>query len=454
MNFTAYLALLGWPLVALTLCATLPPRRAVIAAFIGAWLFLPMASLPIPGLPDWTKLSATCISLLAGVLIFDFERLSRFRPSWIDLPMAAWCLCPIASSLTNTLGLYDGLSTCLFMIVTWGLPYIFGRLYFADMDGLRELAIGVFLGGLAYIPFCLFEIRMSPQLHTIVYGYNFQGSEHSHRFGGWRPAVFMAHGLMVGMWMTMSSLVGLWLWTSGTLRRLRGIALPWFLVPLVVTAILCKSAGAVVLLLVGILILAWFHGFRNRAPMHLLGIVAPLYILVRISGLWSGAELVEAAKLVSAERASSLATRFDNEDRLSDKAMKQAVFGWGGWGRSRVYDDSGRDISITDGLWIIEFGSRGLVGLTAMLGVFLLPIVILVRRVPVREWTRAWGAPAAALTTVVGLYLVDCIANAMITPIFILAAGGLTGLTPFRPVAAKPAAAEPRGDEAAAPTGS
>src|SRR6185503_4686314 len=64
LNFTVYVALLGWPLVAICLCAILPPRRAVITAFIAAWLFLPMASFPIPGLPDWTKMSATAISLL------------------------------------------------------------------------------------------------------------------------------------------------------------------------------------------------------------------------------------------------------------------------------------------------------------------------------------------------------------------------------------------------------
>ncbi len=41
--------------------------------------------------------------------------------------MAVWCACPIASSLTNGLGLYDGLSASFGRFVMWGLPYLLGR---------------------------------------------------------------------------------------------------------------------------------------------------------------------------------------------------------------------------------------------------------------------------------------------------------------------------------------
>lgn len=432
MGFTVDVALIGWPLVALALCAILPPRRAIITAFLAAWLFLPMARIPIPGLPDWTKMSATCVSMLAGLMIFDLDRLASFRPKWIDLPIAVWCLCSIASSLANDLGLYNGLSASLIMTVTWGLPYFLGRLYFNDVEGLRVLAIGLFIGGLVYIPFCLYEIWMSPQLHKIVYGYHFQTFDTARRFGGWRPSVFMQDGLMVGMWMSMSSLVGFWLWVSGTLRSLRGIALPWFLVPLLVTAVLCKSFGAIVLLAAGLAVLLLVHRFRTRGLLFALGAAAPMYILLRVGGLWSGSELVAAAAIVSAERAGSLESRMHHEDQLSDKALQRPVFGWGGWGRSRIRDESGREISITDGLWIIELGDRGFVGVVAMLGVFLLPLARLIRLIPAREWTRAYAAPAAALTTVVVLYLIDCLPNAMVTPIYMLAAGGITGLMLYR----------------------
>lgn len=432
MNFTVPVALFGWPLVALVLCALLTARRAVITAYVAAWLFLPVYRYPILGLPDWTKISATSVSLLLGLMIFDLRRILAFRPRWIDLPMLVWCLCPVASSLANGLGLYDGVSISLDQTLTWGIPWFLGRVYFGDVDGVRDLALGLFIGGLVYIPFCLYEVRMSPQLHHFVYGFHQHSFAQTHRFGGWRPTVFMDHGLMVGMWMSMASLVGIWFRVSGGLRTFLGISSLWFVIPLAVTSVLCKSAGALVLLLGGIAILLWVRRFQTRVPLYLLGVVAPLYILVRATGLWSGAELVEAARVVVADRADSLSSRLTQEDLLAARALKQPVFGWGrSRGRWRVADETGQSIAATDGQWIIEFSQRGVVGLIAMLGVFLLPGVALVRRVPVQEWARAVAAPVAALTTVVGLYLVDCIPNAHVTPVVLLAAGGITGLMYF-----------------------
>ena len=53
---------------------------------------------------------------------------------------------------------------------------------------------------------------------------------------------------------------------------------------------------------------------------------------------------------------------------LAAKAMRRPVFGWGGWGRSRVHDEWGTDLSITDGLWIIQFGQLGQVQLSLVYG--------------------------------------------------------------------------------------
>jgi hypothetical protein len=433
VNVSVPLALFSWPLVAVYLCATLRPRRAVIAAYIAAWLFLPVYSYDIPGMPDWTKTSATSISLLVGLLMFDAHRIVSFRPQWIDLPMFLWCLLPYPSSIANELGFYDGFSTSLNQIVTWGLPYLLGRIYLGGQDGLRDLAVGIFIGGLAYVPFCAYELRMSPQLHGIVYGFYQHQFGQTMRFGGWRPTVFMDHGLMVAMWMSMACLAGIWLYLSGSLRSLRGIALPWFFVPLMVTALLCKSMGALFLLAVGLLLMAIVRRYPSPVPLVLLAVVVPLYILVRSTGLWSGAELLDAASIVSAERAASLKTRLDNEDILSEQALRRPLFGWGGWGRGRVSDESGKDISVTDGLWILEFGFRGFSGVAAMVAVFLLPVIMLVRRIPAWEWSHARASPAAMLGVVVALYLMDCVSNAMITPVFVLAIGALTGLRRYAP---------------------
>ncbi|MBI4566716.1 MAG: O-antigen ligase domain-containing protein [Planctomycetes bacterium] len=438
MNITVPIALFGWPLVVILLCATRSPRRAVIAAFLTAWLFLPVAKYPIAGFPDWTKMSATSLSLFLGVVIFDLDRLLSFRFRWVDVPMGVWCLCPLGSSLSNGLGFYDGMTAILNQIVMWGLPYLIGRIYFSDLEGLRELAIGIFIGGLVYIPFCLYEIRMSPQLHRMVYGFHQHSFAQTHRFAGWRPTVFMEHGLMVGMWMSMAALAGAWLWMSGALRSLRGIPLPWFLIPLLATAVLCKSSGALVLLAVGLIVLWSVRSVPTRAVLVAAAAAAPLYMALRAGGFWSGEELVAGTSVLSTERAGSLQTRLHNEDMLSAKARRRPVFGWGGWGRSRVYDERGNDISVTDGRWIIELGTRGLVGLGAMLVVFLSPAATLIRSVPLREWSRPAAGPAAALAMVMVLYLIDCIPNAMVNPIYLLGGSGVLALTGWTPMTSQP----------------
>src|SRR3954468_7155501 len=110
MGFLVPLSLFGWIPFVLALFALLPPRRAVISAFLIAWLFLPMAGYKVPSLPDYTKMSATVLGVLMGAAIFDTDRLLSFRLRWVDIPMVIWCCSPMASSYLNGLGLYDGCS--------------------------------------------------------------------------------------------------------------------------------------------------------------------------------------------------------------------------------------------------------------------------------------------------------------------------------------------------------
>lgn len=162
MTPLVYLVMFGWIPFVFYLFMRFPPQRAVITSFIIAWLFLPQAKFPLPGLPDYTKMSATCYGILLATVVYDAARLTSFRFGWLDIPMLIWCLCPIPSSLTNDLGLYDGVSSARAQTVAWGLPYFLGRLYLSNLEGLRQLAIGIFSGGVVYIPFCLVENITGP----------------------------------------------------------------------------------------------------------------------------------------------------------------------------------------------------------------------------------------------------------------------------------------------------
>lgn len=439
MTILVPITLIGWIFVAIIMFAVLPARRAVLAAYILAWLFLPQAGIDIPGLPDLDKVNATSLGALIGITIFDAKRLQQFRPSWVDVPMLVWCLASIPSALTNPLPpeatsqLYDGLSGVVKDFLTWGAPYLVGRLCLNDLPALRELAIGIVLGGLIYVPLCLFELRMSPCLHLWVYGYHPSSFEMAIRFGGYRPMVFMQHGLMLGMWMASAALVAVWLWQTGSLRRLYGFPIGPLAAGLIAVTILCKSLGAIALLLFGLGAMYAIRHVRSTAIILALVSIPVLYMFVRAERIWSGQELVELAAMISDERADSLLGRFENEDLIAEKAAQKPLFGWGGWGAWRVKDEFGRDITVSDGMWVIALGEKGLVGLTSLSALVLLPIVLLARRVPARQWSTAWAAAPAVLAMLLLLYALDNLLNAMMNPVYFLAAGGLSGLYPAFP---------------------
>ncbi|MCX5770562.1 MAG: O-antigen ligase domain-containing protein [Candidatus Hydrogenedentes bacterium] len=433
-NLLVAVTLLAWFPTTMSLFMFMRPRRAVIAGFLIAWMFLPVAQYKFQALPELNKITITSLSLLLGVSIFDTSRLINFRPRWYDAPLLAFCLAPFASSLSNGLGAYDGGSESFRMILRWGIPYLIGRMYFTTLQGLKELALGFFIGGLIYIPLCLYEIRMSPQLHYIVYGYHQHSFIQHYRFGGWRPKVFMEHGLMVGMFMTAASLSGFWLWRAGVLKRIYGLPPALFVFSLLAVALMTRSAGSVILLFGGLGVLFAGQMTRSRVPLVALCVIPLLYVGFRITGAITGdlaAHVTEAA--LGADRAQSLETRFSNEMALSRHALEYPAFGWGGWNRSRIRDETGKDISITDSLWIIVFGMNGLFGLS-MLGLMLvLPPLLLAWRVPPSTWTTPSCAGAAVLAVLIGLWIVDSTLNAMITPLYILAMGGLAGMHKVAP---------------------
>ncbi|HEY9632398.1 MAG TPA: O-antigen ligase domain-containing protein [Coleofasciculaceae cyanobacterium] len=432
----ALLALFIWfPIVLLYIFQKFPPQRAVIVSFIVAWLYLPVAQFKLPGIPVYDKMNATGYSLLLATLLYDPMRFAAFKPGWVDLPMLIWCFCPLPSSMVNGLGPYDGMSSVFTQVMTWGVPYLMGRVYLNSMTGLRELATGIFIGGLSYVPLCLIEGRLSPQMHRWVYGYYAsQDFNQAMRLGGYRPTVFMSHGLMVGAWMMAATLCGIWLWKSGTLKQLWNIPIKQLVIVLIITFILCRSTGAYLLLLIGLAILFCGNWLRTALPLLLLIFGMSMYLY---NGVNSAVDIQQvnavATQLSGPERAQSLKFRLDNEEKLAKKARQQMILGWGGFGRNRVYERNWKgdliDVSVTDSLWIISFGVYGLVGLISSFAALLVPSAALVLlRYPARMWTHPKVAPGVVLAVVVTLYMLDCVLNAMTNPIFALASGGIAGV--------------------------
>jgi hypothetical protein len=424
----ALAALLGWIPFVLLLFALLPARRAVIGGILLGWLLLPEAKYPLAGLPDYTKLSAIPIVVFAGALLFDRRSFRALRPRWVDLPMLVWCFCPAAASLSNGLEWYDAASATLAHVIIWGLPYVLGRVYCSDVAGLTELAIGIVVAGLVYVPLCVFEIYRGPLLHALVYGFDTSNPRSTVRFGGWRPTVFMSHGLMVAMFMTAAAIVAFWMWRSGALRRLLGFSTGIWVLVLFATVVAVRSVNGWVLLATGTLLLLSLRRAYGWVLVLCVLVAPPLYVTARITSLWSGKQIVRPVwSAVGRSRAQSLQFRLQQENALIRKARQKLWLGWGGWGRSRLHDAEGRDISVTDSAWIISFGQFGVVGVASQLALFLVPVLTFWVRWPVRFWDTGAAAPGAALAVVLALYAINNCFNCHLSSAYVLVAGGLAG---------------------------
>ena len=430
------IAFLIWTPIVFFLYKKLDARLVSVIAYVAGWMFLPCANYDIFLLKN-TKSTVIALSILAGTYIFDRERLVNFKFKAVDIPVILWCSANFFSSIVNGLGFYDGISTILYESIKWGLPYVIGRIYFTDTDVLKTLALTIFIGGIIYIPFCWYELIMSPQLHRLTYGF------HQHDFvqslregGGYRPMVYMTHGIMTSMWMVLASFLGSWLYYCKALPpKILYIPSLYLLLMLIFTSVMMRSSGALSYFFIGLAMLYLSSRFKTSILILILLICPYLYIFARVSGFWDGRNFTDyIAEKFSPARASSLQFRFDNETILIDKAHEGSFFGLGGWNRSRVFDEKGKDISVTDGKWIIVFGVNGVYGLSVFIMMIQFPAILFLLRLKPEIWkTEALSAPAA-MTVFIALTMIDNLLNSMDNPIYMVMGGGLIGMLIKNPV--------------------
>ncbi len=429
-NILVPIALLAFPAWVITLFKKRGSHEAIAIAFVAGWMFLPVANYDIFLLRN-TKTAAICLSVLACTYLFDKERLSKFQFNAADIPMLLWCTASFFSSMANGDGPYDGLSQAMYQSVRWGIPYFIGRIYFNDVDSTKILALAIFIGSIVYVPFCWYELIMSPQLHRLTSGYHQSDFIQTLRDGGgFRPMVYMEHGLMTAMWMVLGVFLGIWMLVSNVLpKKIMHIPSLYLLLLLTFTTIMLRSVAAVSWLIIGLLVLYISNKTKTAFLLIILMLVPYLYIVTRTTGYWDGRNLSDSVSgNFSANRSQSLQFRFDNETILIQKARQGSFFGWGGYGRSRVYDNEGKDVSTTDGLWIITYGTNGLYGLIVMVMAIQWPLFLFFSRVKPELWkTKIWGS-SAVMAAFLGIFMIDNLLNAMINPVYMLCNGSLIGM--------------------------
>lgn len=466
----ANIALIGWPVVAMILFSTLPFRNAVIWSVLLAYLFLPeKVGFNFPGLPALNKTSIPALTLLFCVLAFGQKagrigmpgsgetRLDRggIIKGLIWVLTVGLLAAPLLTVLGNLDGTWNGglfqpglrlwdVVNIVFANAMLIVPYFLARRYLSTPEAHRILVRALVLIGFAYSLLAIVEVRLSPQLNMWVYGY-YQHSFAQHvRDGGFRPMLFVEHGLSVGFLLFSVVLA------AATLYRARKAgadpiqpARKYLLAGIWIFGVLLlsRNLGAAALAFLfapAVLLLGTRWQVRIAA---ITAIVFLAYPAVRQADLVPTERITSIAANISESRAASYQFRLDNEDILLERALQRPLVGWGGWGRSRVYDESGRDLSVTDGIWIIILGSSGWIGYVAFFGFLTFPIILLWRMSRHREIPYE----TAGLAVIMAGNFIYMIPNSTLSPIGWLMAGALAGYVQFEPVrnqAPEPAAAD------------
>lgn len=450
-NPVAYLMLLIWPFVCLVLFRTQSVERAIVWSILGGYLLLPpLAEFNLPLVPGMDKVSIPNLSVLAILVLATAHRVRLMPEGRIARGLVILLVfSAIPTVLTNRepilfevlrdadpiLFLVDALpgqsvrdigSVLIGQILTV-VPFLIARQFLRTDEGLREILLALMVAAIVYSIPSLIEIRFSPQMNVWVYGFFQHSFEQTMRAGGFRPIVFLPHGLWLALFVCTAAMSAAAL-ARVTPRVHRWKAVLWTLY-LVVFLVLCKSAASMAY---GMLLVPVVY-FAPRRWMILLAtvfaLIAVTYPMLRNLGVIPTDAIVAKVEEVNPARAQSLGYRFNNETQLLVRAAQKPAFGWSGWGRSLVRDaEDGEILTIPDGRWIIVFGSFGWLGYIAEFGLLAFPLLLLGVYV-MRNRTADLSPYIGAVALILGITLMDMLLNATLTPFTWLTAGAVLGYT-------------------------
>lgn len=437
-NLLAFFMLAIWPLVGVVLFYRFSTASAVIWTLLGGYLLLPPppAVFDFPLMPPLSKQTIPSLTAFALALTMARPKLQLWPENRAArVLLVVFVLCPLPTFATNTEPVLfsvgglpgmrpaEGLALMVqqFMLA---MPMLLGRAVLAELDGRRLLLTAFAVGGLVYSLPMLVEVRLSPQINIWVYGYFQHYFEQMIRMGGFRPIVFLYHGLWAAFFAMMAMIAAFALYRD----RMDGGGRAWLLAGgyLGLVLVLCKSMAA---LLYGVVLIPLVvllpSGWQVRLAV-VIALAAASYPVLKQADLVPADEAIALAARVDQDRANSLKFRIDNEDLLFERAQLKPIFGWGSWGRNHLHDDvTGEITTVTDGRWIITIGVFGWVGFLAEFGLLVLPVLALGREV-----ARA-GAQVPRLVGPLALFhavnIFDLIPNATLTPMTWLVAGALLG---------------------------
>jgi hypothetical protein len=418
----------------------LPLEAAAIWSLLAGYLLLPSGvSIDVHLLPPLDKSTIPAMTTFVFCAMKGTRSPAPKRPIMIYLFALALVVSPILTTLGNSYELHmgdrsipgfypvDGVKLAAQNLIMLA-PLFVGMRYLSSDDARAQLLRAFVIAALVYSLPMLFELRMSPQLQRMIYG-SAPVFAHLVRAGGYRPVVMLSTGLELALFMAMAFIAAV------IAARLR-----WrlFQVPAGAAAtylggllLLCKTLSTT-MYGIAALPLVLFAKPRTWVRISLvIVLIICAYPLLRTYDIIPVNRIISATSSVSAERSGSFAFRVDNENKLLAKANEKPYLGWGTWGRNRVFDqESGTDLSITDGAWILRFGMFGWFGYLSLFGLFAWSIFRALAGVkgPVTSSTILLGA----LTLLLAVNLTDLIPNADLLPFTYVLAGSIAARARLR----------------------
>jgi hypothetical protein len=385
-NLFAYAMLGIWTIIALTIYRVRPAPEATLWIIIGGFMVLPSATaVDLPMIPPLNKESIPAIAACLGCRYLSRKRIPVFRGWGLD----RWLLMilitePFLTCELNTDPIYIGgkflppmtpysaLSAVVRQFI-FMIPFFLGRQLFREYKDQLLMFRVLVIGGLFYSLPLMLEVRLSPQLHNWIYGFFPHSFAQQIRFGGFRPVVFMGHGLVVAFFMMITVISATVFWRAKL--KLRPFSAAGIVCYLLLMLMLCKSVASLLYGFSAVMLIKFASYKIQLRIARILVLIAMLYPTLSIMHVFPHQTLLNWAEAFDSERKQSLEFRFNNEQILLDRASQRLYFGWGISGRNRVFnEDSGEDESVTDGRWIITLGTFGLFGFIAEFGLLAISV--------------------------------------------------------------------------------
>ncbi len=438
-NTFAYAVIMLWPLAGLWLYKRFEKQKAIVLLVLLPFLFLPVNTIiNLPAMPAMHKGSIGAIT--AFCIAFFISKDLKLLPETDFARRLIYILFlfPVFTVLANgdtlyygsrtlsSLGFSDYINIAFSNFALAYVPFILGYNYLKN-ENSHKIFLTVIVGaGLIYSLPIIYEVLMSPQLHSKIYGFFPHSWSQQKRDGGFRPVVFLGHGLVVAIficWVTISAVT-----LFKEKIRIHAIAPPILIVFFFIFVLLaCKSMGALLISLIIATIILLTRPKIQVLIATILVLIVFLFPFFRSNNLIPTEGLVTYIEDFNESRSSSLNFRFENENILLEKANVRKLFGWGTWGRNRVYNPiNGKDLSVTDGSWIIVFGQFGWLGYISIFGLLVYP-VIRFRSVIGKLKPDSVSIYSSSLCLLITANLIDMIPNSSMTQLSFLFAGSILG---------------------------